>query len=75
MMSKCDFNPVSKFSISPHVFNTVSPREFVVEENIRLVCLLNLTADSGVSQQYADLCFKYQLEERKKLDSITGVCT
>ena len=41
----------------------VETREFVIVENIRLVCLLDLTADFRVTTIYADLRFKYLVEE------------
>ena len=39
-------------------------REFVIVENIRLVYLLDLTADFGVTT----ICLKIQLQELAKLD-------
>ena len=63
-------------SIGPHrqVFGFILPiqdgltylREFVLVENIRQVCLLELTADFGVKTN-AKLMPDYQLRERAKL--------
>ena len=45
------------------ILKRIGGREFVIIENIRLVCLLDLTADFRVTTIYADLRFKYLVEE------------
>ena len=62
------FRAVKTFLFNICTIEDIPTREFVMVENIRLVCVLDLTADFGVTT-----IRWYTLEEREKLDLMVSV--